>query len=208
MKPRRTGRKAASLCVLLALSVLVDAVPLFDAHPPGQQALSGPSNAFLDDGGFDDGDFGNNKNNNNNKMADSAAPWNNPRLWMDPPKERSAVRRIAGRFLGQRVLRSAIAEPQLSISQNALSQHSDDVVLRFTIKTDSEREKFMEASQVLFLDVWSITKDHIDVRIAKASVSLPHHPPILTTNQFTSSTSSSTCSPPPSKPPTQPLSPN
>lgn len=158
MKCPRTGRRGfsfSSVYALLALTCLVEAVPIFDIP---QRHLSDPSDSFLDDGLDTD------------LPPASASPWRDAKLWQDPPKQESTVRKIAGRF-AQRVLRSAGAEPQMSMSSKALSQHSDDVVLRFKTATANEREQLMKASTELFLDVWSITQEHVDVRISKSTVS-------------------------------------
>lgn len=45
------------------------------------------------------------------------------------------------------------------------SRYQNDVVLRFNISTDDEAESLAEAADILFLDVWSATKDHADIRI-------------------------------------------
>ncbi|RPA70960.1 hypothetical protein BJ508DRAFT_420067 [Ascobolus immersus RN42] len=177
---RRPTRAAVSLLTLLALPSLIAAVPLFtsskpahDAHAPGQHAVAAPT-TFLDDDlttDLTDSDF---------HLFSKVHPQSHP----TPPQADGPIRRLASRFLGsQRVLRSLNPDSQLSMSQNALSQHSNDIVLRFTIDKAEDREKFMEAASILFLDVWSITPTHIDVLLPQPSLTflLDLLPPSLRT---------------------------
>ncbi|KAK6348224.1 putative metallocarboxypeptidase ecm14 [Orbilia javanica] len=47
------------------------------------------------------------------------------------------------------------------------SRYQNDVVLRFNITTTDEAAALAEAAEILFLDVWSATKDHADIRVDK-----------------------------------------
>ncbi|KAK6543788.1 putative metallocarboxypeptidase ecm14 [Orbilia ellipsospora] len=47
------------------------------------------------------------------------------------------------------------------------SRYQNDVVLRFNISTTDEASALAEAAEILFLDVWSATKDHADIRVDK-----------------------------------------
>ncbi|RVD85634.1 uncharacterized protein DFL_003951 [Arthrobotrys flagrans] len=47
------------------------------------------------------------------------------------------------------------------------SRYQNDVVLRFNITTTDEAVALAEAAEILFLDVWSATKDHADIRVDK-----------------------------------------
>ncbi|KAF3938254.1 hypothetical protein ABW19_dt0205682 [Dactylella cylindrospora] len=47
------------------------------------------------------------------------------------------------------------------------SRYDNDVVLRFNISTTEEASALAEAAEILFLDVWSATKDHADIRVDK-----------------------------------------
>ncbi|KAI9802610.1 MAG: putative metallocarboxypeptidase ecm14 [Piccolia ochrophora] len=50
---------------------------------------------------------------------------------------------------------------------NLLARYGGDVVLRFSIKTTAEARALVEATNVLFLDVWEFRDDWIDIRLAK-----------------------------------------
>lgn len=52
-----------------------------------------------------------------------------------------------------------------------LARYGSDVVLRFEIHTAEEAKALVEASNVLFLDIWEFTKDWADIRLAKEIVS-------------------------------------
>ncbi|KAF3289580.1 putative metallocarboxypeptidase ecm14 [Orbilia oligospora] len=47
------------------------------------------------------------------------------------------------------------------------SRYQNEVVLRFNITTTDEAAALAEAAEILFLDVWSATKDHADIRVDK-----------------------------------------
>lgn len=47
------------------------------------------------------------------------------------------------------------------------ARYDDDVVLRFSIKDGKDVEALIEASNILFLDVWSSTNEWVDIRLAK-----------------------------------------
>ncbi|EWC44504.1 hypothetical protein DRE_06772 [Drechslerella stenobrocha 248] len=72
----------------------------------------------------------------------------------------------------------ALNHPHYTSSQKALtdnaskkplqySRYQNEVVLRFNISTTAEAEALAEAAEVLFLDVWSATRDHADIRVDK-----------------------------------------
>ncbi|KAH7359635.1 putative metallocarboxypeptidase ECM14 [Pyrenochaeta sp. MPI-SDFR-AT-0127] len=48
-----------------------------------------------------------------------------------------------------------------------VARYSDDVVLRFKIRTVKEAAALAEAADVLFLDIWEFNEDWADIRIAK-----------------------------------------
>jgi len=47
------------------------------------------------------------------------------------------------------------------------ARYGDDVVLRFSIRSASEVGALVEASNILFLDIWSSTGEWVDIRLAK-----------------------------------------
>lgn len=47
------------------------------------------------------------------------------------------------------------------------TKYQNDVVLRFNISSAEEARALAEATEVLYLDVWSVTKDHADIRVDK-----------------------------------------
>jgi extracellular matrix protein 14 len=52
-----------------------------------------------------------------------------------------------------------------------LTRYGGDVVLRFQITGAQEAKALAEATSVLFLDVWEFTREWVDVRLAKETVS-------------------------------------
>ncbi|EOA83417.1 putative metallocarboxypeptidase ecm14 [Exserohilum turcicum] len=56
---------------------------------------------------------------------------------------------------------------QAAWSHGLAAQYSDDLVLRFAIRTPDEAAALAKAAHVLFLDVWEFTRDWADVRISR-----------------------------------------
>ena len=52
-----------------------------------------------------------------------------------------------------------------------LARYGGDVVLRFDIKSQEERDALASAIKILFLDVWEFTADWVDIRLSKDVVS-------------------------------------
>ena len=52
------------------------------------------------------------------------------------------------------------------------SRYGGEVVLRFSISTEEEALSLYEASNILFLDVWEVKEDWVDIRLAKDVVSI------------------------------------
>ncbi|KAG5297839.1 zinc carboxypeptidase [Histoplasma ohiense] len=57
--------------------------------------------------------------------------------------------------------------PPFSAPASLRARYGDDVVLRFKLQTADEVKALIEASNILFLDVWSSTDEWIDIRLAK-----------------------------------------
>lgn len=53
---------------------------------------------------------------------------------------------------------------------NIRARFSGDVVLRFTVKTAEDAKALVEASNILFLDIWGASKDWVDIRLGKDMV--------------------------------------
>jgi extracellular matrix protein 14 len=76
-----------------------------------------------------------------------------------------------------------------ALGDKLVAQYSEDVVLRFTIRTPEEASALADAADVLFLDVWEFNDDWADLRLSKDVVpsllgllppSLKHsHEPLL-----------------------------
>jgi extracellular matrix protein 14 len=54
-----------------------------------------------------------------------------------------------------------------AIGDKLVAQYSEDVVLRFKIRTVEEASALAEAACILFLDVWEFTDDWADIRLSK-----------------------------------------
>ncbi|KAK2811087.1 putative metallocarboxypeptidase ecm14 [Emmonsiellopsis sp. PD_5] len=76
-------------------------------------------------------------------------------VWGVPPQHRN--RKPADRH--QSSLSSA--PPSLR------ARYGDDVVLRFSIQDETQVKALVEASNILFLDIWSSTDEWVDIRLAK-----------------------------------------
>lgn len=62
-------------------------------------------------------------------------------------------------------------QKHLGLASSQMSKYAGDIVLRFKLNTQAEGKALVEASQVLLLDVWSSTKEHVDIRLPERDVS-------------------------------------
>lgn len=53
---------------------------------------------------------------------------------------------------------------------NVRDRYESDIVLRFQIRQPEEADALAAASRVLVLDVWAITADYVDIRLADSMV--------------------------------------
>ena len=58
-------------------------------------------------------------------------------------------------------------QSQSSVPSNYRARYGNDVVLRFKAKTEDEVKALAEAVGTLYLDVWEVAEEWIDIRIAK-----------------------------------------
>ncbi len=88
------------------------------------------------------------------KPSDPGRPWTRLRDW---------------------VIESVWARPRscpkhLSIPTNVRDRYGSDVVLRFRLRHPDDAEALAVASRVLVLDVWAITAEYVDIRLAEDMV--------------------------------------
>ncbi|KNG48187.1 putative metallocarboxypeptidase ECM14 [Stemphylium lycopersici] len=57
--------------------------------------------------------------------------------------------------------------PGNALGDRLAAQYSEDLVLRFTIRTPAEASALAKAADVLFLDIWEFNQDWADLRISK-----------------------------------------
>lgn len=62
--------------------------------------------------------------------------------------------------------------PATTTPHHRLSQYQHDIVLRFNISTAEEARAVADAVNMLYLDVWSSTRTHIDIRLQQGTVPL------------------------------------
>lgn len=79
---------------------------------------------------------------------------------------------VVGKLFGKADRHGRRREKQKYLSQTSkiISQYDGDVVLRFNLSSPEEARALAEASNILYLDVWSTTKTHADIRMAEAMV--------------------------------------
>jgi extracellular matrix protein 14 len=99
------------------------------------------------------------------------------------------IRRIWALPTDHNSLHSDGGSPASPLRHGLAAQYTDEVVLRFKIRSSSDAAALAKAADVLFLDVWEFNEDWADVRISKDVVpslldmlppSLQHaHEPLL-----------------------------
>ncbi|KAI5840041.1 hypothetical protein DFP73DRAFT_559920 [Morchella snyderi] len=79
---------------------------------------------------------------------------------------------VVGSLFGKSTRHGTRREQQKRLSQTSkiISQYDGDVVLRFNLSSPDEAKALAEASHILYLDVWSTTKSHADIRMAEDMV--------------------------------------
>ncbi|KMU85371.1 carboxypeptidase A1 [Coccidioides immitis H538.4] len=93
-----------------------------------------------------------------------------PRLWTrlrDSIIE--SIWRVPSRQHNPSRIPSSLSIPRAPSSIRA--RYGDDVVLRFTIRSQNDVQALIEASNILFLDIWASTNEWVDIRLAKDVVS-------------------------------------
>ncbi|RPB18496.1 hypothetical protein L211DRAFT_796656 [Terfezia boudieri ATCC MYA-4762] len=94
-----------------------------------------------------------------------------PDLVENPSSWKDRLRGLSERLLGK--TRHGLRDHEqkhLGLASSQMSKYTGDIVLRFNLTTQAEGKALVEASQVLLLDVWSSTKEHVDLRLAERDV--------------------------------------
>lgn len=97
-----------------------------------------------------------------------------PELAEDSGSWSEHLRGLSDRFLGRHGRHGQREHEQkhVGVATSQRSRYAEDIVLRFNLSTQAEGMALVEASQVLFLDVWSSTREHVDIRLSERDVSL------------------------------------
>jgi hypothetical protein len=85
----------------------------------------------------------------------------------------SLIERIWGIDKGKQSLNKPGPRPQ---PEKSWSRYGSDIVVRFEVHHADEVEALSEAIDILFLDVWDSTDEHVDIRLAKEVVSRDRPP--------------------------------
>ncbi|KAA8908363.1 hypothetical protein FN846DRAFT_666445 [Sphaerosporella brunnea] len=86
-----------------------------------------------------------------------------PRTWKD---------RVRAVFFGRSEQPLQKKKEQTNRRHNPLSHYVHDIVLRFNISGPSEAAAMSDAINTLYLDVWSATSSHVDIRMPRGTVPL------------------------------------
>lgn len=92
----------------------------------------------------------------NHHPSDSRRPWTRLRDWV--------IESVWG--IGHSQCRHKHVGPPTNIRD----RYENDVVLRFHLRHPDEAEALASASRVLVLDVWAITSEFVDIRLAQDMV--------------------------------------
>ncbi|KAH1302392.1 putative metallocarboxypeptidase ecm14, partial [Aspergillus fumigatus] len=93
------------------------------------------------------------------RSTDSRRPWIRVRDWV--------IESIWGISKDASHHRSVKASPRSRSPSRSLTRYGSDVVLRFHLRNAEEAEALAEATDVLFLDVWTSTSEFVDIRLAQ-----------------------------------------
>lgn len=88
----------------------------------------------------------------NPHLSDSRRPWTKLRDWV--------IESVWG------IGHSHCPHRHVGPPANVRDRYENDVVLRFHLRHPDEAEALASASRVLVLDVWAITSDFVDIRLA------------------------------------------
>ena len=58
------------------------------------------------------------------------------------------------------------------VEASVSSRYGGEIVLRFSISTEEEAQALHEASNTLFLDIWEVKENWVDIRLAKDVVNV------------------------------------
>lgn len=80
------------------------------------------------------------------------------------------IHRIAGlpqKALDAPKIRNGPRKTSTGLSRSVLARYGDEIVLRFTIRSQDEARALADAADILFLDVWEANEGWVDLRLAK-----------------------------------------
>lgn len=85
----------------------------------------------------------------------------------------SVIERIWGIDKGKKCHSKSGQRPR---PEKSFSRYGSDIVVRFEVQHTDDVEALAEAVDILFLDVWDSTDQHVDIRLAKEVVSTHYLP--------------------------------
>lgn len=96
-------------------------------------------------------------------LSDPRRPWTRLRDWV--------IESVWG------IQHSHSCPKQALPPSNVRDRYESDVVLRFHLRQPEEADALAAASRVLVLDVWAITAEYVDIRLADSMVGVPSFRP-------------------------------